>query len=319
MPVKVFVSSRSEGMKDFRSAVKMAVTSLGYLDLHFVARLFEDFPGQADTPHETCRSWIDSSDVYLGILGPEITQPVEDEYAYARARGKVCLLFWLKEKDGGLPEYLKDRNRWNEGHFVVGVTNPEELTHQVSLALQHLVSRFYHKYLGNLKMVFQPLGDALIGTRPLGMDEAIAPRFRIVRAGPHPETSNGGEKKAFLDLDDLLGDGRSWLIQGPSGSGKSTALRKLTHDLAIRQLESQDEGVGSGGGDAPSRSLLPIYIRLKTEGASLGRNIKESVRRYGFPEDDDPLVHAGSRSLYFCWTVSTRSPTRVTRRTACGR
>ncbi len=93
---RVFISSVVEGFGEFRAAARAAVLEAGGDPV----LVNEDFPSLTTSSRNACLDAIDSSDIYVGILGtrggwvaPSRMTVVEEEWRHARARKRPTLFF----------------------------------------------------------------------------------------------------------------------------------------------------------------------------------------------------------------------------------
>ena len=158
--IDVFVSSTSSDLKAYRRAVRTALIERG---LHPV--MMEDFPAVSRDAVETCRSYVDSSDLFIGIYAyrygycpnDDEISITEMEYDWAKAKGIARLVFVIDE-DADLPDsdpvYTKADTRGSDSNIAkireklvafldrVGkevvwkkFTTPDDLSRKVMVAL----------------------------------------------------------------------------------------------------------------------------------------------------------------------------------------
>ncbi len=92
-PLMVFVSSvMDKGVEDLSTERDAAVKAIDALP---IARswAFEYTPASADAADDTYLDKVDECDIFLLVLGTEMTDPVAKEYGRARDLSKPCLLF----------------------------------------------------------------------------------------------------------------------------------------------------------------------------------------------------------------------------------
>jgi len=78
-----------DDLRKEREACGNAINSLGLTR----AWMFEHSPASADPADETYLDKVDQCDLFVSILGADLTDPVENEYARAFSKGKRRLLF----------------------------------------------------------------------------------------------------------------------------------------------------------------------------------------------------------------------------------
>ena len=93
---RVFISSVVEGFGEFRAAARAAVVEAGGEPV----LVNEDFPSLAASSRNACLDAVESSDIYVGIIGtrggwvaPSGMLVVEEEWHHARARKRPTLFF----------------------------------------------------------------------------------------------------------------------------------------------------------------------------------------------------------------------------------
>ena len=149
--LKVFLSSTSRDLVDYRAAVIAAVRRLDDWDTIDM----ESFGARAELPDEVCRQKVRVCDVFVGVLGHcfggvhESGQSfTEREYDEAVVQGKPRLMFlapktlevkaeWLIE-DGNLEKQKAFRKRINKADTRDEFHDPGDLAGRVATALQNL-------------------------------------------------------------------------------------------------------------------------------------------------------------------------------------
>lgn len=93
---RVFISSVVEGFGEFRAAARAAVVEAGGEPV----LVNEDFPSLAASSRNACLDAVESSDIYVGVLGtrggwvaPSGMLVVEEEWRHARVRKRPALFF----------------------------------------------------------------------------------------------------------------------------------------------------------------------------------------------------------------------------------
>ena len=148
---KVFLSSTSRDLADYRAAVIAAVRRLDGWD----SIDMESFGARAEVPDELCREKVRECYVFVGVLGHcfggvhESGQSfTEREYDEAVAQKKPRLMFlaptslqfearWLIE-DGNLEKQTAFRQRVNKADTRDEFHSPDDLASRVATALQNL-------------------------------------------------------------------------------------------------------------------------------------------------------------------------------------
>lgn len=137
--MRVFVSSVIDGFKEFRLAVRHAITLLGFDPV-----MAEDFPAQPRSPGIACLEQVRSSDIYVGVLGPRYgsltdsgRSATEEEFDEASRLSLPRLIFAttadMDEAQGAF--IARVRGGWGKGLYYAQFGTPEELKDQVVKAL----------------------------------------------------------------------------------------------------------------------------------------------------------------------------------------
>ena len=112
-PVRVFISSTYEDLKQYRRAAAEACLSLGHLAVGM-----EDFSAEDERPVEKTLAEVAKADIYLGIVAwrygyippgrrhPENLSITDLEYREARENGKPCLIFMITEDTPWPPKFF---------------------------------------------------------------------------------------------------------------------------------------------------------------------------------------------------------------------
>ena len=109
---KIFISSTTEDLRDYRTEAVKTLRQLG----HEVVVL-EKLEASSSPPVEQSFAAIDSSDLFVSIIAwrygyvPSVNNPdgrsfIELEFRYARDHGKTTLVFILKEEVPWPPQYM---------------------------------------------------------------------------------------------------------------------------------------------------------------------------------------------------------------------
>lgn len=140
-PLLVFVSSvmKVEDLKAEREACRNAIDSIP------LARswLFEFSPASTDTAEDTYLEKVDQSDIFILILGAELTDPVTREYDRALTGGKPRLIFVknVDERSARAVEWLRERTDVKWARFG----HSDDLAEQVRAAVSDELIRAYRR------------------------------------------------------------------------------------------------------------------------------------------------------------------------------
>jgi len=150
---KVFISSTSVDLREYREAVDRTLRQLGFATIKM-----EDFSAMGSGAVEACLAKVDEADIYIGIFAyrygfiPEGTNIsiTEIEYNRARENGITCLCFFVDEdipwppkhiEYGAAYEKLADlKTRISSSVIRTTFTSPTDLALQVTKALYNLKS-----------------------------------------------------------------------------------------------------------------------------------------------------------------------------------
>lgn len=157
---KVFISSTSIDLQEYREAVDRTLRQLGFATIKM-----EDFSAMGSGAVEACLAKVDEADIYIGIFAyrygfiPEGTNISITEIEYNRARGNgiTCLCFFVDEdipwppkhiEYGAAYEKLADlKARISSSVIRTTFTSPTDLALQVTKALYNLKSEGEDPYV----------------------------------------------------------------------------------------------------------------------------------------------------------------------------
>jgi ribosomal protein S18 acetylase RimI-like enzyme len=129
-----------EDLKADREACVLTIDSL----LLTRAWAFEFTPAAADAAEETYLEKVDQCDIFLALLGAELTDPTEKEYERAVLRGKPRLLFVknVARRSARSAEWLRKREDVKWATFE----GPPDLAQQVRAAVCDELIRAYRRF-----------------------------------------------------------------------------------------------------------------------------------------------------------------------------
>ncbi len=142
-PPRVFVSSVVEGFRAYREAAREAIGELGAQSI----LVNEDFPSLATSPRNACLDAVDSSDIFVLIVGerggwvaPSGRLVVEEEYDQAQVQ-KLPVVVFVKEgeRDEDAGRLTAKVSEFVDGSLRRTFGSPETLAHEVRRALRPLV------------------------------------------------------------------------------------------------------------------------------------------------------------------------------------
>jgi hypothetical protein len=144
--MRVFISSVRSGLEAERDALPGLVKAIGFDPVRF-----EDFTAQGIPSRQACLDGVDSSDVYLLILGPKYgtvfpetgQSATHDEFVRAQARGLHRLAFVKAgvEMEPEQAAFVKDVEDYGSGLFREAFTDVTDLQTKVAAALRSVASQ----------------------------------------------------------------------------------------------------------------------------------------------------------------------------------
>jgi len=273
VPMRIYVSSTSEDLKEFRKAAIAAVWRLG----HFPAAM-EGYVAESIAPAEKCLRDVASSDLYIGIFAHRYgyvpdgaaRSITEMEYRKAHERGIPTLIFLLDE---GVP--------WPGNCIDTGEAGDRIRSLREELKKEKLVSFFRTPdELGALvtaAVALSPRPCRILGVRPADVGENFKDR-----------------ENAIDDLRGLLGDRsvKMICIVGRGGVGKTWLLSKVCLEIEEGSLRLSD-AVSAMGADGI------IYLTCReADRISVERVFLEVAKLLGSPHEE---------TLREVWKDNTRS------------
>lgn len=141
MPPRVFVSSVMDDYRRYRAAARRGIEVAGCEPV-----MAEDFPSLIVSPRNACLDAVQSSDVYVGILGrragsdaPSGQTVVEEEFDEARTRGLPILIFLQEgEREPRQQQFVERVSDYIGGRYRSSFDDPDHLEHEVARALEVL-------------------------------------------------------------------------------------------------------------------------------------------------------------------------------------
>lgn len=140
MKPRVFVSSVIKGFEEMREAARRGIEKAGCEPV----LVNEDFPALPDSPRNASLDGVDSSDIYLVLVGsrggsraPSGKTVVEEEFARARLKKLPVLVFLQNiQRDSDAERLATQLSDLIEGQFRKSFETAEELTKLVAHAVQ---------------------------------------------------------------------------------------------------------------------------------------------------------------------------------------
>lgn len=139
--MRVFISSVRTGLEDERDALPGLIKAIGHEPVRF-----EDFGARAEPSRDACTRGVESSDVYLLLLGPNYghvfpetgQSATEDEWHTAKRRGLKVYVF---HKSGVAPEarqeqFISEVGDYAQGRFWDSFASVADLLTSVAVAVR---------------------------------------------------------------------------------------------------------------------------------------------------------------------------------------
>jgi len=135
MPVvKVFVSSVIKGMEPFREIAQKAVESMSMATLNF-----EAFPASPSSPGRASLDEVRNADIFVQLIGEEISAIVEEEYETALEFLPDRILVFVKDARLSASA-MKHFDRLKRSHTYKKFKTPEDLKREIPYAINALVA-----------------------------------------------------------------------------------------------------------------------------------------------------------------------------------
>lgn len=140
MKPRVFVSSVVRGFEAMRQAARRGIEAAGLEPV----LVNEDSPSRPDSPRNACLDEIESSDIFVLILGerggstaPSGKLVIEEEYEHARLKGLPILLFLQNvERDNDATRLAERASDYVDGHLRRTFQDENELEEVVREAVR---------------------------------------------------------------------------------------------------------------------------------------------------------------------------------------
>lgn len=141
---KVFISSVITDFEEYRQAARRAVEIMGDRPV-----MSEDFGARPYSPEKACITEVETSDVYIVILGEkhgfvttEGISVTQSEYGAAKDSGRPVLAFIKRcEMEAKQAKFREEVEKYQEGLFRSTFTSPEELKDEIIKSLR-LIDQF---------------------------------------------------------------------------------------------------------------------------------------------------------------------------------
>lgn len=249
-PLVVFISSVMRTEVDDLSAEREATKAT--IDSLPITRswAFEYSPASADPPDETYLDKVDECDIFVLILGAEITAPVAKEYARAKALNKRRLVFIkrMKKRSAKADEWLSERTDVKYAVFQ----DAEDLPDHVHAAIVDEVIKA-HRQLRLREKDFAQLATKLRSEPVTFMVRTIDARELKTAADEFPEL------KELYPLFDEWVDGKMVAI----GNGTATAYVATYGQASAGFALLSDKGDGV-------QKISTLYIKPRYQGLGVG-------------------------------------------------
>jgi len=138
---RIFISSVIKGFEAYRAAARAAVEIMGH-----VPAMSEAFAARTYSSRQACLTEVETSDIFVLVLGPTFGFEVEDgvsatqaEFRHARTLGKPILVFVQNaEMEPAQAEFRRELEDFHTGFFRASFGTPEQLKDEVVRGLRQL-------------------------------------------------------------------------------------------------------------------------------------------------------------------------------------
>jgi hypothetical protein len=262
---RIYISSTSEDLQDYRQAVADVLRSCGY-DVDAM----EKYAARDDRPKAACEADVSGCDIYVGIFAwryghvpeddnPEKRSITELEYLAAGCAQKPRLIFLLSD-DAPWPSVKRDaeqsedagkrirdlRNRLKAGSWTAFFKTPDDLAKQVLISVFQLESTKRVDSLAEIEEIKSApqLGPSYFANIEK-VEQLVSVEFVAIRLGPTPwwntrlhlvsaVASDFTEIREFV----LLDSDNHFLVMVSPGELRR-ALTKIQPKLELAYLQSR--------------------------------------------------------------------------------
>ena len=262
MPLKVYISSTYEDLKEYRKAVYDALRKI-----RADAIAMEDYVAQHQRSLQKCLEDVASSDMYVGIFAwrygyipnnnkenPDNLSITELEYRKAKEKGIPCLIFLLKNTDEWPLEFIDGkvesgksrdniirlRNDLKVNHTISFFKTPADLVEDTITAIFKIVNELKEKeYNKSDPLSMRDVIDentlnisyTVIDLKQIPFEEALKKIATAINLKLSEENQN--EILPFTPSDEFEGlkQQNKIFLYGDSGSGKSRTIYEITKNM----------------------------------------------------------------------------------------
>lgn len=265
--MKVFISSRVQGMEEFRDAASSAISGLGYKPVRS-----EDFAATPSTPQAACLSAVRDADVVVLILGADYgtpqasgLSPTHEEYREARESQPVLVFVQANVvPTGAQVVFIDEVQGWEAGHYTSSFQDADDLRTRVTRGL--------HEYV--LDSSSSTVDDnALLETArrlvPTGMSTGHTMLVLAVAAGPSRQVLRPAELhdqalQNYLKHQALTGDNSVFDLSLGTVSairGETIVLEQSDRETSVTVSETGSVVVQSALREDYQRAAIPSIIK----------------------------------------------------------
>jgi hypothetical protein len=244
---RVFISSVMSGFEPYRKAARQ-----GVLDASMKPILIEDFPSLDMSSRTACLDLVQSSDIYLAIVGDRsgsspLGKPViEEEFDEARKRKLPRLLFIQStSRDAETEALIRRLSDFVTGRFRTAFQTPDELRATIAAALRDLPNT-------NMDKNDALLVEKLLDTRS---DESAA----LLRIVVVPERKD--------DVFDILDFDREELRRSIYQIAHSDKVRLFDFEQGPKTAEVKERELLIRQEDGGGGRRISVGLRLREDGA----------------------------------------------------
>lgn len=261
---RAFISSVMSELSVERAAAAAAIRAVGARPI-----MFEQFGGRDADPEDAYLSEVETSDIYLGILGRRYGNPLpsrfsatHSEYLHAEKHGlRICA--WAlnaKDREGHQQSFLDEIRVF---HVVPTFNSPEELQSQIDERLKSIAAEDLAPWCKLGSIVFRATEVADDGARI-----TVTARVRGDDVA-HALEALRGERGMRGNDARFTWDGRSRYVRVESAGATTTAARSRIMRLALEVIEPpRDYSLEMSVGDLTPADLTEAALRRALFGTS---------------------------------------------------
>lgn len=240
---RAFISSVMSELPKERQGAAAAARAVGLAPV-----MFEQFGGRDADPEDAYLSEVETSDIYLGILGRRYGTPLPSrfsathaEYLHAEKRGLRLAVWCLRanDREGHEESFLSELRTF---HVVPEFTTPDDLRAQIEERLKAIAAEDLAPWC--------KLGNVVFRATEVSDDGS---RLRVVARVRGDEVAHALEAMRGSNFSDEREGRFTW-------SGRSRAVRVMTVDTTTTSARSRIVRLGLESREAGRESWLEISV-----------------------------------------------------------